>query len=150
MASWASVLQSAFLQDSTPKRELSLASNDFVLQMRKRGTSAPAEIPRFACWWLSPPNPYFADWHLRLRIVPAFFLKHNIRRQPPVSLKSRWRTAKVSPANAVSHPYPQCKFGQRCRRKKRSPVFTRLNTALLSTAKSLHPLLSLLALLYKS
>ena len=44
-----------------------------VHKCEKSGISAGAEIPDLACWWLLPPTPFFADWHLRLRTVPALF-----------------------------------------------------------------------------
>ena len=33
-----------------------------IYRCGKSGISAPAEIPDLACWWLPPPNPFFADY----------------------------------------------------------------------------------------
>lgn len=76
------------------------------IQMRKIGDFCSGRNPRFSLLVAPAPNPLFRRLHLRLRAVPALFLKHTVRQSRPVSSKYRWRTATVSSANAVS-PLPR-------------------------------------------
>ena len=76
------------------------------IQMRKIGDFCSGRNPRFSLLVAPAPKPLFRRLHLRLRAVPALFLKHTVRQSRPVSSKSRWCIDKVSPVGAVS-PLPQ-------------------------------------------